>query len=183
MDTAVIVLCLQLFHLSQLNPAGPRCENPHMYLVRSGECFHPASQGPCEDGEWLVVKNSGMLECERNPCEHPDQVEFSGRCHNIHEDGVCGETALGQRLFVNERGEGVCGCDDGWAADEQRICYQEFTPGFCKDNQIIRIRKPSIPKHIIYEEDFAELKIRLSKSLMNCEDNPCGDPTVSLPHV
>ena len=29
-----------------------------------------------------------------------------------YEDGVCGEEALGQRLFLGEDGEVVCDCDE-----------------------------------------------------------------------
>ena len=159
-----------------------------MVPFKSGECYHPTTKGPCEEDEWLVVKDSELLVCEKNPCTKPDQVYFNGKCENIYADAVCGKTALGQRLFVNERGEGVCGCDDGWWEDEEGICRQEFTRGGCEENKIIRIRnEASIPKTFISAEEFENIKLQFSNNdlgmKIKCEDNPCGDPRVSLPHM
>ena len=40
-------------------------------------------------------------------------VRYEGRCVDPYEDGVCGEDALGERLFVGEDDTTVyCDCDE-----------------------------------------------------------------------
>ena len=57
-------------------------------------------------------------------------MQFAGECHDVLESGVCGEEALGERLYLGEDGQGYCDCDEGWLRYRGR-CYQEFTPAFC----------------------------------------------------
>merc|ERR1719483_1731777 len=93
------VLLLQFIFVSAL---GKICADPKMLPLISGECYHPTSQGRCQEDEWLVVKNSNVLVCERKACSSSEQVHYKGSCHHIYEDAVCGEANLGQRLFLNE---------------------------------------------------------------------------------
>ena len=70
-------------------------------------------------------------------CE--DSVWFKGDCRDVYEDALCGEDALGERLYLGEDGQGYCDCDEGWIRYRER-CYQEFTPAFCLgENQILRL--------------------------------------------
>ena len=32
----------------------------------------------------------------------------------LYKDAICGEDALGERLYVGEDGEVYCDCDEGW---------------------------------------------------------------------
>ena len=32
----------------------------------------------------------------------------------MYKDAICGEDALGERLYVGEDGEVYCDCDEGW---------------------------------------------------------------------
>ena len=175
----------------------------------------------------------------------------------MFEPGAC--PGIGERLFVNKHGEGVCGCDDGWGEGDDGICYQEFTQGFCQENTIVRINKkrchaqtrddnfkdcifpfvhndtlytgcaeqdwpqtlseevegtPWCPTALhpnltlkgddwglcsdhcpldkgkdafVYEDELSMRMLRLlntsSTGIMECKDNPCGDPRSSLPHM
>ena len=35
--------------------------------IIDGQCHEPFSQGPCQDEEWLIATDSGILECVKNP--------------------------------------------------------------------------------------------------------------------
>ena len=37
---------------------------------------------------------------------------YEGRCVDLYEDGVCGEDAVGERLFLGEDGTVYCDCDE-----------------------------------------------------------------------
>ena len=39
-------------------------------------------------------------------------VWYQGQCVDPYEDGICGEEALGQRIFVGEDGDVKCDCDE-----------------------------------------------------------------------
>ena len=87
-------------------------------------CYSPLEQGPCKQGEWLVVRNCSLLACEERRCDE-DEVEVNGECVIIYKSGVC---PFGERMYNNERGEGVCHCEEGWAKESSGgRCYQEFT--------------------------------------------------------
>ena len=54
-----------------------------------------------------------------DPCLEPDpsipkQLFYSGRCEDVYADAVCGEEAVGERLYLGEDGLGYCDCDEGW---------------------------------------------------------------------
>lgn len=114
------------------------CNDPEAFSFQRGSCYYPLSSEPCEEGEWAVVTSLNMLACQPLPCE-PSKVLFNGKCIHMYDTLAC--PAVGERLFVNKYGEGVCDCDDGWGRGEDGRCYQEFTRGFCQENSIIRIRQ------------------------------------------
>ena len=46
-------------------------------LYFKGECYTPLSQGPCKDGEWLIMEKGGDEGvCKKTPCESPIQVSL-----------------------------------------------------------------------------------------------------------
>ena len=78
-------------------------------------------------------------------------VMYEGQCRDLYEDGIC---ALGERLFLIN-GNVECDCDEvtykyysnflfiindsqGWLRHEGR-CYQEFTPAFCGENEVLNL--------------------------------------------
>jgi len=156
--------------------------SPACYRTQSGECGEPLSKGDCGDGEWLVLGQSGVLECEERDC-HPEQVLIDGLCLDIDHSSNC--TGSGEAIFVNAKGELSCQCKDGWSRNtrsggddhpvwgeqgDQRIprtlmskgsCFQEFTQGFCADNFITKFQE---------------------NGLMGCINNPCGNNKLTLPH-
>jgi|ERR1712079_486033 len=51
------------------------------------------------------------LQCKMGDSKIDDGVWYQGQCVDPYEDAVCGEEALGQRLFVRED-EVICDCDE-----------------------------------------------------------------------
>ena len=42
-----------------------------------GDCYTPLSQGPCQEGEWLIMKKGGEEGvCSKTPCDSPIQVKY-----------------------------------------------------------------------------------------------------------
>merc|ERR1719233_322863 len=152
------------------------------YKTRSGECGEPLSKGECGDREWLVLGQSGLLECQERDC-HPEKVLIDGLCLDIDYTSNC--TGSGEAIFINAKGELSCQCKDGWgrntrAQDDnppvwgeqgvQRVprtlaskgaCFQEFTQGFCADNFLTKF---------------------LETGVVGCINNPCGNNNLTLPH-
>ena len=146
----------------------------------------PDASGHCceEEGEWLIRRDGskGVREyaCEPIPCSDPDQnntLLYEDECRDVFEDGVCGEEAVGERLYLGEDGRGWCDCEEGWVRYEGR-CYQEFTPAFCPGDTILRLTPPEMPKtgKWITPDQLAALRLNIS-----CMENPC-QPS-HLPHA
>ena len=146
----------------------------------------PDASGHCceEEGEWLIRRDGskGVREyaCEPIPCSDPDQnntLLYEDECRDVFEDGVCGEEAVGERLYMGEDGRGWCDCAEGWVRYEGR-CYQEFTPAFCPGEAILRLTPPEMPKtgKWINPDQLAALRLNTS-----CMENPCQ--AFSLPHT
>ena len=109
-----------------------RCPDGQLLSSSDRSCYSPLVQGPCEQDEWLVVRNYSLLYCVEKKCEE-DEVKIEGECVNIYKSGVC---PFGERMYANERGEGLCHCEQGWAKkDLGSKCYQEFTRWTLRINQ------------------------------------------------
>merc|ERR1711953_129918 len=81
-------------------------------------------------------------------------VRYEGRCRDVYEDGVC---ALGERLFLRN-GSVLCDCDEGWLRHGGR-CYQESTPAFCGENEVLNLGSR---RRLQPDQTFS------------CFRNPCG---------
>ena len=110
-------------------------------------------------------------------CEN--SVWFKGDCQDVYADSLCGEEALGERLYLAEDGRGRCDCMEGWVRYEG-MCYQELTPAFCPPNTILRLEPPEIPTTVISPDQLETLKLQIKLNI-SCLDNPCEPP--SLPHI
>ena len=132
----------------------------------------------CEEGEWLI-RREGELACEPVPCPDPHTLMYEGECRDVLEDAVCGEEAVGERLYLAEDGRGRCDCMEGWLRYEGR-CYQELTPAFCPPNTLLRLEPPKIPRTVISPDQLETLKLKIKLNI-SCLDNPCESP--SLPHI
>ena len=97
------------------------------------------------------------------------------------EDAICGEEAVGERLFVREDGEAYCDCDEGWIRFNGR-CHQQFTPAFCLgENEILQLNtKPSATLGgYLNPEELTIIKEGFKQNF-SCIENPC--PSSSYPH-
>lgn len=125
-------------------------------------CHALLSQGPCGEGEWLVLNEDGsrVICAERLcPCDPaaPDlcevEVEGSlsdprwGRCRVASaaaQEGIC---QPGEQLLINPYGKGVCGCITSpphvtWSDDGQ--CYPIQSQGPCLEGFVLSISKSSM---------------------------------------
>ena len=155
-----IAECLAINHIS----------DPASLLHNSTCCL--------EESEWLVKNKEGGYSCEEDYCLG-EGVLYSEDCHDVFEDGVCGEEALGERLFLGEDGLGYCDCDEGWVRYKER-CYQEFTPAFCPGEKILKLKTKPKPGLIIFGESAEILEAGQEKSF-SCIENPC-EPSY-FPHT
>ena len=48
-------------------------------MYYKGDCFSPLQQGPCREGEWLVMEREEGV-CKKMPCESPIQFLKNGEC-------------------------------------------------------------------------------------------------------
>jgi len=125
--------------------------------------------------------SSSLLQEYETRCKDIGGFFFDGQCtQDVYEDAICGEDALGERLYVGEDGEVYCDCDEGWVRFNGK-CYQEFTPAFCPTvGEILKLNSPPVScKGLCYP---LELKIFLEgmKRNFSCIWNPC--PASSYPH-
>merc|ERR1712183_127181 len=124
----------------------------------------------CQEGEILIKTETAQYRCDKDPCNAENlNLMYHGECRDVHQSGVCGEDALGERLYLGEDGLGHCDCEEGWLRYRGR-CYQEFTPAFCPGpDQILFLNKPE-KGQIIWPEGGLELyldgmKLNFSKGL------------------
>ena len=138
-----------------------------IYHTSDGQCYEPLTQGPCQEGQWLVANDGAILECVENTCG-PNKILIDSVCRHIADESLC--PRLGEGIFANAKGEPSCECWDGWVRRETQNslnmmdninpCYQLFTTGFCQGNQIVAV----------------------SFGTPVCIDNPCGHIFESFPH-
>ena len=159
-SSIAVLKCLAINHIS----------DPASLLYNSTCCL--------EEWEWLVKNKEGGYSCEEDYCLG-EGVLYSEDCHDVFEDGVCGEEALGERLFLGEDGLGYCDCDEGWVRYKDR-CYQEFTPAFCPGENILKLRTKPKPGLIIFGESAEILEAGLERNF-SCIENPC-EPSY-FPHT
>ena len=163
----------------------PQVQSSITECLATNNISDPASQlhtsTCCLSGwEWVVRDKEGEYRCEEDYCLEGG-VLYSEDCHDVYEDGVCGEEALGERLYLGEDGLGYCDCDEGWVRYKER-CYQEFTPAFCLgENEILKLRtKPKSSGKVMFGES-ADILLAGAKQNFSCIENPC-EPSY-FPHT
>ena len=123
-----------------------------------------------------------MLRCEENKCAESGGFMFKEKCRtDVYDEDICGEDALGERLFVGEDGVAFCDCDKGWVRFKGK-CYQEFTPAFChEEGQILKLntRPEKCGTGLCFPEELDIFLEGMEKNF-TCIENPC--PTSSYPH-
>ena len=137
------------------------------YHTSDGQCYEPLTQGPCQEGQWLVANDGDILKCVENT-SGPNKILIHSVCRHFADKSFC--PRLGEGIFANAKGEPSCECWDGWVrretknslniADNINPCYQLYTTGFCNGNQIVAV----------------------SSGTPVCIDNPCGNFSESFPH-
>jgi len=146
-----------------LTPEEDACMQLHkVWWPEDRSCHALLSQGPCGEGEWLVLNEDGsrVLCAERLcPCDPaaPElcevEVEGSmsdprwGRCRvavAAAQEGLC---QPGEQLLINPYGKGTCDCITSpphvrWSEDGH--CYPIHSQGPCAQGLVIDISKSSM---------------------------------------
>merc|ERR1719242_2154167 len=115
-----------------------------------GGCHHLLSQGPCEEGHWLVLRGEAVVCRERLcPClaSMPDLCEVeveTGDCRcrvalAAAQEGLCD---AGEQLLVSPTGVGVCGCVQSpphmvWPGDGR--CHALHSRGPCSQHFVLTV--------------------------------------------
>ena len=116
-----------------------------------------------------IVNSEELVDSPpENSCEN--SIWFQGDCQDVYADSLCGEEALGERLYLGEDGLGYCDCDEGWVRYKER-CYQEFTKAFCPGKKILKLRTK--PKPMIIFGESAEIVEAGLRQNFSCIENPC----------
>jgi len=146
-----------------------------VFWPADGRCYSLLTNGPCNEGEWLVSRDS-RVTCQPRvcPCDPlaPSLCEVQLKnmtCNNgcvvmlaAAQDGHC---APGEQLLVSPAGFGECGCVQDpphlqWPDDGR--CYQVYTRGPCPPGHVIQLdsvnSEPTCVSHecgegqVFYEE-------------------------------
>ena len=126
-----------------------------------------------------LLPNSESVDSPLDQCGL-NSIWFEGECHDVYADSLCGDEALGERLYLGDDGEGVCDCDEGWIRYKEK-CYQEFTPSFCSgENEILRLNMTPDECYNIYPEQL-ETCLQGVIGRFSCLENPC--PQGLYPHA
>jgi len=117
-----------------------------LYRRSDQKCYKANHQGICPVGRWFVAEK-GRLDgvCQALPCSQPDTpVLYQGTCSPVFD--TCGQPNT--RLYLNKKGRGFCGCDEGFSYNHQDSrCYRERTRGPCPDGQTwLSLDKKKVPK-------------------------------------
>ncbi|XP_023328067.1 uncharacterized protein LOC111701135 [Eurytemora carolleeae] len=112
-----------------------------IFWPEDGNCYSLLDQGPCQDGQWLILNSTKPIraKCALIPCPVGEQVFWSALCQCIDIDNtirsgryspleVCGERS---RMVLNPYGEGECACEVGFFKDNQGICHALGSQGPC----------------------------------------------------
>ncbi|CAH0690074.1 unnamed protein product [Spodoptera exigua] len=66
------------------------CRPAFLYHPKSDTCWPAYRKGPCQDGEYLVLKpESAIPVCEKNPCAVDTYVPYNGRCEQLATIAPC----------------------------------------------------------------------------------------------
>lgn len=114
-----------------------RCaDQGELYYAEDDQCYPPISQGPCRQSEMLVLSDSGVGVCAPDTCPGDTTVMYDGKCLGMCQLETCWD--LGQSLRWNIRGQGYCGCEDGWGFIEgMKGCYPLSWRGPCAEGEVV----------------------------------------------
>lgn len=61
-----------------------------LYHPKSDACWPAYRKGPCQDGQYLVLKSDSAIPvCENNPCSIDTYVYYNGRCEQLATIAPC----------------------------------------------------------------------------------------------
>ncbi|XP_041969144.1 uncharacterized protein LOC121725993 [Aricia agestis] len=78
------------------------CRPGYIFHPKTDACWPAYQRGPCDHGSYLIlVPNSVIPECVRNPCVSDQMVIFNGKCEKLGATAPCGVTFPIKAVFVN----------------------------------------------------------------------------------
>ncbi len=156
-----------------------RClEDEKVRWPEDGRCYRLLHQGPCDDGEWLVltegVAREILVTCAPRPCpctaDEPMlcEVLYRGkdepgcddraRCRvslAAEQDGICGHN---EQLLISPFGTGVCGCRTTPRPHlrQDGVCVPVHTRGRCPPGYTLQVSsgEPACVAALCREEEM-----------------------------
>ena len=110
-----------------------------LYYQDTGRCYDPLEQGPCRQGQWLVLGSpfaGSVYNCLINKC----YKSYSGA-------GFCEEKLTcnhGDQAYLNPKGGAYCDCEEGREKSNGR-CEPLFTRGSCKEGEVLVLKQQKCP--------------------------------------
>jgi len=83
------------------------CLEEKLYSPIDRACHFATDQGPCRQGEWLVMTkdSDGLGVCKKAPCASNHEVLVDGFCRSKYQGGLC---QRGKRPWYSVYGEWKC---------------------------------------------------------------------------
>lgn len=113
-----------------------KCNITNGEIYFQNACHRLLRQGPCDDGEWVVISKEGLPQCANRQCPS-DQLWFNKRCVNIDAFSVCGQNEI---IYVDYSGNAYCDCQQEFVYDSDlRQCLAEHERGSCSFGEHLQI--------------------------------------------
>lgn len=145
-------------------------QKEQVYWPQDRECYPFLQQGPCQDHEWLVMREKPNsvheveIHCQKRPCpchakdpllcevwyEDSNTENCNNKCRvalAAEQDGICG---TGEQLLLNPYGRAICGCRGDPVHMRSSIDFQCHPIGFqgpCPSNETLEF-VPSLNKAV-----------------------------------
>ena len=107
-----------------------------LYFRKTKKCHDPLVQGPCKDSTKWIVAIRGRLDgvCRQPAClDDAAPIFYKGTCVPIDND----DCPQHSRLYMNRRGEGYCGCEEGHSQYQGSSCHRDYFPGPCTNSTVL----------------------------------------------
>ncbi|KAF0308079.1 hypothetical protein FJT64_020668 [Amphibalanus amphitrite] len=113
------------------------CKRNHLYWKETGLCYREFTQGPCKQGNRIVLNatsNEVICQCPTFWSQYED-----GTCHEDFTRGPCPDGEL--IVYDPATDRGVCRCDASMRMHyfpKTGRCYPKYSQGPCNDGHIVK---------------------------------------------
>lgn len=112
-----------------------------VYWNETSQCYKPATQGPCSEGEWIVLVGNpsqiSSVQCRPRPCPL-NHALVNNTCYLVDQRKTKGVCSAEEVLLNSPFGDGQCVCRRGYLLWEDGRCYQPYTRGPCPEGSYLQ---------------------------------------------